>query len=226
MRRSRSFSGCFAGQFEINGTGLCMEEKYNIQQHSFSEQETLWTSLKTQTQLSASVCFDSVQKWRPPTGLAFKLNFDAAIFANTNSSGAGDIIRNSLGEVMAGLSARGPSVVSSEKAEVLACRKALEFALDSGFRDLVVEGDNITVMRTMVSPRPNRSKLGHIYVDICMLASGFRSLSVECVKRSANSVAHCLARHACQLDEDMVWLEESPPALQALYFLDSMSLNE
>ena len=63
---------------------------------------------------------------------------------------------------MAGLSACGPSVVSSEEAEVLACRKALEFALDSGFLDLVVEGDNITVMRTIASPHPNRSRLGHI----------------------------------------------------------------
>ncbi|XP_050290125.1 uncharacterized protein LOC126728321 [Quercus robur] len=180
----------------------------------------------SQTQLSASVCTDSVQKWRPPMGLAFKLTFDAAIFANSNSSGAGVIIRNSLGVVMAGLSACGPSVASSEEAEVLACRKALEFALDLGFQDLVVEGDNITVMRTMVSPRPNRSKLGHIYDDIWMLASGFSSMFVECVKRSANSVAHCLARYASQVDEDMVWVEKSPPpALQALY-LDSMSLNE
>ena len=179
-----------------------------------------------QTQLSAYVYIDSVQKWRPPTGLAFKLNFDAAIFANSNSSGAGVIIRNSLGEVMAGLSACGSFVASSKEVEVLACRKAPEFALDLGFRDLVIEGDNIMVMRTMVFLHPNRSKLGHIYDDICMLASRFRSMSVECVKRSANSVAHCLARYASQLDEDMVWLEEStPPALQALY-LDSRSLNE
>ena len=81
----------------------------------------------------------------------FKLNFDAAIFANTNSSGVGAIIRNCQGEVMAGLSARGPSVVSSEEAEVLACRKALEFALDSGFSDLVVEGDNALVMKAILS---------------------------------------------------------------------------
>ena len=179
-----------------------------------------------QTQLSASVCIDSVQKWRPPTKLAFKLNFDVAIFANSNSSSTGVIIRNSLGEVMAGLSTCGSSVASNKEAKVLACRKALEFALDLRLRDLVVEGDNITVMRTMVSPRPNRSKLGHIYDDICMLASRFRSMSVECVKRSANSVAHCLARYASQLDKDMIWLEESTPlALQALY-LDSRSLNE
>lgn len=81
-------------------------------------------------------------------------------------------------------------------------------------------------MRTIVSLHPNRSKLGHIYDDIRMLASGFTSVSVNYIKQSANSVAHCLARYASQPGEDMVWLEESPPpAMQALY-LDSISLNE
>ena len=128
--------------------------------------------------------------------------------------------------MLASLSARGLSVVSSEEAEVLACRKALEFSLDLGFLDLVVEGDNATVMKAIVSPHPNRSRLGHIYDDISTLASGFRSLSVNCIKWSANAVAHCLARHASRIVKDMVWMEESPlSALKALY-LDLISLNE
>ena len=45
------------------------------------------------------------------------------------------IIRNGSGEVMASISARGPPIIDSEEAEILACRKALEFAVDAGFRD-------------------------------------------------------------------------------------------
>ena len=90
----------------------------------------------------------------------------------------------------------------------------------------MVEGDNATVMKAVVSPHPNRSRLGHIYDDISTLASGFRIFSVNCIKRNANAVAHCLARYANQLVEHMVWMEESPPpALKALY-LDLFSLNE
>ena len=90
----------------------------------------------------------------------------------------------------------------------------------------MVEGDNATVTKAIVSPHPNRSRLGHIYDDISTLASGFRSFSVNCIKRNANAVAHCLARYANQLVEHMVWMEESPPpALKALY-LDLFSLNE
>ena len=179
-----------------------------------------------QSQLATSATTGLVQEWRPPMGLAFKLNFDAAIFVNTNSSGVGVIIRNSLGEVLAGLSARGPFVASREEAEVLAFRKALEFALDTGFLDLVIKGYNATLMTTIESPHLNMSRLGHIYDDISTLASSFRSLSVGCIKRNANSVAHFLAHYASQLDEDLVWMEESPPPALNTLHLYSISLNE
>ena len=51
-------------------------------------------------------------------------------------------------------------------------------------------------------------------------------MSFSCIRRNANSVAHSLARYANGLDEDVVWLEDSPPpALDALSF-DLSSLNE
>nr|XP_023881690.1 uncharacterized protein LOC111994061 [Quercus suber] len=159
--------------------------------------------------------------------MAFKLNFDAAVFDGTNSSGVGVIVRNSLGEVMAGLSARGPAVANSEEAEALACRKAVEFAMDAGFMDLVIEGDNAAVMKAITSSRLDRSRLGHIYDDIRTLAARFRSCNFGCVKRSANAVAHSLARFASNLVDELVWLEEPPPpALEALYLDASFLIDE
>ena len=43
---------------------------------------------------------------------------------------------------MAAMVAKGPEVFCSEEAELLACRKAIEFAVDAGFSKLVIEGDN------------------------------------------------------------------------------------
>ena len=57
-----------------------------------------------------------------------------------------------MGEVMASLLARGPYVASNEEGEVLAW-KALEFAIDSGFTEIVLEGDNAKV-RSNVGPMP------------------------------------------------------------------------
>ena len=71
----------------------------------------------------------------------YKLNFDATVFNDISASGVGVVIRNVGGQVMAVMSSRGPVVSDSEEVEVLACRRALEFAIDAGFADLVVEGD-------------------------------------------------------------------------------------
>ena len=64
-----------------------------------------------------------------------------------------------MGEVMAGLSARGPYVASNKEGEVLACRKALEFAIDSRFTEIVLEGDNAKVMKLLMSPQVDRKSV-------------------------------------------------------------------
>ena len=155
------------------------------------------------------------QRWSPPIRSLFKLNFDVAVFNDINASGVGAIIRNDLGEVMVSLSAKGPQVVDSEEAEVLACRKAL----DSGFTELVIEGDNASVMKNIAGSWPRLSRLGHLYADIHCLVSGLHSVHFTCVHRDANSVVHSLARHARNVIEDIIWMEEPhPPALNALYW--------
>ena len=75
----------------------------------------------------------SANTWHAPPEPAFKLNFDAAIFKELNCSRVGAIIGNGKGEVMAAMSAKGPPVEDSEEAETLACRRAVEFAIDTGF---------------------------------------------------------------------------------------------
>ena len=81
--------------------------------------------------------------WTAPPENCFKLNFNAAIFKDINASGFGVVIRNELGEVMVALAAKGPPVHDSEEAEVLACWKALEIEVDSGFAELILEGEQL-----------------------------------------------------------------------------------
>ncbi|XP_075641907.1 uncharacterized protein LOC142613431 [Castanea sativa] len=156
--------------------------------------------------------------WQPPQSAQYKLNFDAAIYTDMGRSGVGAIIRNENGEVMAALSAMGPFVQDSEEAEIVACRIALEFAIDAGFSDLVVEGDNVNVMRAIAWKCMDNSRLGMVIEDIHCLISGLRWSSVSCVKRSANTAAHYLARFARNVSDELVWIEDCPqPARDALY---------
>ena len=156
--------------------------------------------------------------WKPPSGLVYKLNFDAAVAPSLRTSGFGAIIRNEKGEVMAAYAGRGPSVTDSEEAEALACRKAIEFAVDTSFSDLIIEGDNIEVIKAISSARDNGSRLGHIYEDIRCLAASLRDWSTSWVRRNANTVAHSLSQFAREIENEIVWLEDSPPpTLEALY---------
>ena len=97
---------------------------------------------------------------------------------------------------MAAMLARGPSVFDSLKVEIIACRKALEFAIDVGFTDLVIKGDNKSVMQLVSASGEDFSRLGHVIQDIKWLAQGLRRVSFSYVKQGANSVAHSLARFA------------------------------
>ena len=61
-----------------------------------------------------------VEVWCPPLSSRFKLNFDAALFANLDEIGMRAIVWNDKGEVMLVILARGPSVVDSEEEEIMA----------------------------------------------------------------------------------------------------------
>ena len=154
----------------------------------------------------------------------YKLNFDAAVLTDTSASSVGVIIRNDRGQVMVALSSKGLAVTNSKEAEVLACRQAMEFALDVGFSDLIVEGDDSNVIRSIVSAQIDWSHLGNLYDDIRCLAGRLRHVEFRGIRHITNEVAHSLARFARHLSEDIVWLEDSPPpALEALYS-DSISI--
>ena len=178
-----------------------------------------------QLNVPVSVHIPASQAWQPPQGEFFKLNFDGACFDNGATSGYGAIIHNGNGEVMAIVSTKGGAMRDSEEFEVMACRKTLELAVDAGFMEVILEGDNALVMKTVSQAQPNFSRLGLIYEDIWCLPAGFRSISIVCVRHSANGVAHALAKFARLFDNEIVWMEEDPPpAVDALY-LDSSLLN-
>ena len=89
---------------------------------------------------------------------------------------------------------------------MLTYRKAMEFATDTVFMELIVEGDNINI----VSAKDNQSALRNIVGDIRHLTGAFEWISMSCIKRDGNKVAHVLARFAQNVSSDLFWMEEVP----------------
>ncbi|XP_050242299.1 uncharacterized protein LOC126691287 [Quercus robur] len=192
-------SCCKLGLFGIKGSllhGGKLKDPGWLTKHAA---EYLEEFKQAQEHLSVPPWQSNGNVWRPPPQSLFKLNFDATIFKESNSSGFSAVIQNEQGEVMAALSTIGPTVTCSEEAETMACRKTLEFAVDAGFSKLVVEGDNANVMRAVSSSTPNMSMLGNVIDDIQFLLCGLRRASTSRIKRGGNRVAYVLARHANEL---------------------------
>ena len=97
--------------------------------------------------------------------------------------------------------------------------RAIEFAVDVGFSRLIIKGDNNNVFHAISSSVEDTSLFGNVVGDIRHLIRGLHWSSVCYIRRGGNRVAHALAQYARHtLDEDLYWMEDSPPpAMDALY---------
>ena len=76
--------------------------------------------------------------------------------------------------------------------------------MDAVFSRLIVEGDNINVTRAISSSLENTSPFGNVMDDIRHLLRSMQWVSVGCIRRGGNQVAHVLAQYARNsLDEDV-----------------------
>lgn len=113
---------------------------------------------------------------------------------------------------MASLSAKGLPVTSSEEAEILACRWAVEFAIECGFSELVVEGDSNNHVVYEVGEMLAFSAGTH-FLGWYFLLNDLQWSEVHYANWNANSVAHSLARYARNVSSNVIWLEDSPSLL-------------
>ena len=66
-------------------------------------------------------------KWQPSRDFVFKVNYDGAVFQETNEAGIGVIIRNQAGKVMATLVQKVRYPQSVECIEAWAAKRAVQF---------------------------------------------------------------------------------------------------
>ena len=123
------------------------------------KQAQVHLAVPTRQQLSGDV-------WQPPSLALYKLNFAAAIFSSLDRSSYGAVIRNDKGKVMATMTTSGLKVNTNEEAELLACRRAIEFAVDGGFSRLIIEGDNSNVIQAISSSLEIFLLFGNVVNDI------------------------------------------------------------
>jgi ribonuclease HI len=154
-----------------------------------------------------------IVKWNPLAQGRYKVNYDGAVFSDSNAAGIGVIVRNHQGEVMGSLSQRIPFPHSVEALEASAARSAIQFAKDLGFTKIVLEGDSKTVVDAFLLRDPCTTIYGHIIEDIKQTAQSLQSVLFLHTKREGNVMAHLLAKRAHQNKPFEAWLESVPSEL-------------
>ncbi|XP_075655083.1 uncharacterized protein LOC142625282 [Castanea sativa] len=150
----------------------------------------------------------------------YKANFDGALFKHTNSAGLGIVIRDNNGAVISALSTRIPLPQSSAMVEVLACRRAIQFAVEIGLHKVIFKGDVALVINALSNGGANQSSYGHIVDDI-LAQTSLLSFSEFCfATRSCNKVADTSAERAKTDPHLQVWLEECPKDITPLVLDD------
>ena len=81
------------------------------------------------------------------------------------------------------MATKGLAVFCSAEVELLACRKAVEFAADAGFSEFIIESDNNTVMHAISSSNADESLLGNVVGDIQQMLGGLHWMSIDFTRR-------------------------------------------
>ncbi|KAA3467550.1 reverse transcriptase [Gossypium australe] len=133
-------------------------------------------------------------KWRSPSGLIVKINFDGLLMSDPN-------IRDSSGHVLISNVDLHNGVASAFAVEAIACRKATQIVIEMQKWEVIIEGDSLTIIKKSNKGGFDRSLIGSYINDIHILKSRVTGLIFEFVPRSANTLAHILATEALKRKE-------------------------
>ncbi|EPS57413.1 hypothetical protein M569_17406 [Genlisea aurea] len=137
---------------------------------------------------------DLACRWTPPTPGSFKINFDNGQLRG-GGSGFGGIIRDDRGACIGWMAHRSAVRLSPEHGEYMAARLMMEFAVGMQLQHVTLEGDCLTLIRTLNHPSTmSDSSLGTILQDILNLTSYFLSFQAIHTPRCNNRVALAFAK--------------------------------
>ncbi|KAK3195446.1 hypothetical protein Dsin_026756 [Dipteronia sinensis] len=146
------------------------------------------------------------------------MNTDAVIQAELGKVGVGIIIRDSTGNVLASSAQSIEVEFSPSITEAFVLLKGLKMARESGLWPCEVEIDARNVVHLIGSPNPLLSEIGLVIKDIKLILETSPKCSMAFV-RSANMVAHHLAKLGLEMDNDCFWMEDCPPPPRVVPFV-------
>ncbi|KAA3449628.1 reverse transcriptase [Gossypium australe] len=132
-------------------------------------------------------------KWQAPEIGFIKLNFDASFHSKDKTAISAVIARDSTGNILGAETYLFADVADPFVAEARACERALIFAKTMGFSCLAVEGDALSVIKSIKRRGIDRSVIRSVTRHIFLMGLTFEKVSYRFVPRNVNGVAHTMA---------------------------------
>ncbi|XP_060964627.1 uncharacterized protein LOC133033648 [Cannabis sativa] len=162
------------------------------------------------------------ENWSPPTFPSVKVNVDGALFNSNGRYGVGMVARCAAGVMLQARTVLKSSVLQPHEVEAIGIKEALSWIKANGWDGVVLESDCLRVISDIKSNKNMVSPYGHIISDCKALCAEVNNLSLSCVKRSANRVAHCLARSSLY-EADRIFNISSLPFVISSLISDDLS---
>ncbi|KAL0008636.1 hypothetical protein SO802_010138 [Lithocarpus litseifolius] len=148
-----------------------------------------------------------------------KVNYDGAMFGESDEVGIGVVARNENGEVMASLVERITIPQSVEVLEALAARRAVIFSMELGLHQVVIEGDSEIVFKALLGECSDHSCIGHIIKDYKSISSFFSNLFILSYQAAGQLCGPRLSQKS-KSSPFLVWMEFVPLDIFYLVFVD------
>ncbi|XP_038711874.1 uncharacterized protein LOC120006075 [Tripterygium wilfordii] len=165
------------------------------------------------------------QVWLPPPEGIIKVNWDAGINVAVQKSGFRVVIRDHLGVLMAAKCSSRPIALDPTVAEAEAALLAVEFAMELGFRHIILEGDSLAVVEDILNEDYCFHDWSGVVLEIKAKIQRLFSCQVQFVPREGNCAAHCLAKEALNCDNPITWIEEGPSVLLPIIIAEKSSIQ-
>ncbi|WOG89983.1 hypothetical protein DCAR_0209224 [Daucus carota subsp. sativus] len=158
-------------------------------------------SRSSHTLLQPQVKGDGGTIWVKPQPNTVKVSVDAAIFEDKEEVGFGLVARDSEGSLIQAKAVSHTELLDPVLAEAMAVKEALSWIDEMQWPATTLESDCQIVVQAIRSVTPMRSRFGGIISECRILMQHLNNVELFFVKRSANMVAHQLARESYFLSD-------------------------
>ncbi|KAM6563384.1 hypothetical protein CsatB_023382 [Cannabis sativa] len=163
---------------------------------------------------------DGAEHWVPPIENNVNVNVDAAIFEASRQFGVCWVARDSRGLLINGHTKLFNVQATLELAEAVGIWEALSWIKSSGLQQVVLETDCLSVVQALRSSIVMISTFGQVINECKALLNDLRTVSVYFICRSANTVAHELARASVSFPDCNFSLDSVPTVLLPVLVTD------